>query len=67
VTITLQEKRGNTWYNIDSRSKSASNTYTISLERTKSVSGGYYYRCKAVFSATNSGATTKYSSSKWVS
>ncbi len=66
LTITLQEKRGSTWYNVDSNSKSATNAKTISCTKTKTVTGGYYYRCKSVFTAT-SGTKTVYGSEKWVS
>jgi hypothetical protein len=67
LTITLQEKRGNTWHAIDSASRSVSNAASISLSDAKTVSGGHYYRCKAVFTATKSGTTTKYSGEKRVS
>lgn len=66
LTLTLQEKRDGLWYNVDSGSKSVSNAYSITYSRTKTVTGGYYYRTKGVFTATNSGTTTIYGSEKWV-
>ncbi len=67
LTLSLQEKRDGLWYTVDSGSKSASNAYSITYSRTKTVTGGYYYRVKGVFTATNSGTTTIYGSEKWVS
>lgn len=66
LTLTLQEKRNGQWYNVDSGSKSVSNAYSITHSRTKTVTGGYYYRTRGVFTATNSGTTTLYSSERWV-
>jgi hypothetical protein len=67
LTLTLQEKRNGVWYSIDSGSKTVTNAYSITYSRTETVTGGYYYRTKGVFTATNSGTTTIYSSQKWIS
>ncbi len=47
VTITLQEKRGSTWYNVSSKTKTEYDSDFASTSKTYTVTGGYYYRVYA--------------------
>ena len=47
VTITLQEKRGSTWYGISSKTKTEHDSDFVSTSKTYTVTGGYYYRVYA--------------------
>lgn len=69
VTVTLWEQRGGTWYEISSTSKTKLNAIKVTTSKTKTVSGGHYYKVTGTHVAqTGSVISTSTSSTaaRWI-
>lgn len=63
VTLLLQRLEGNSWVTVKiSDTKTAKNTNYVSISKTYSVEGGYYYRVSGIHTAIK-GSTTESSAS----
>lgn len=70
VTLHLQRLEGNSWVHVYTLpTKSAYNTYYVSNAKTKSVTGGYYYRvygAHVAIKGSSSEALTSCTNGIWV-
>ena len=69
VTITLWEQRGSVWYEVDSASKSATNSDYIYTSDHFTVDGGHYYRVTATHYVRTNGvsySSTSTTAARWI-
>lgn len=69
VTLYLQRLEGNSWVHVATISKTAYNTYYVTRDSYKTVTGGYYYRLYGGHAAIDNGtseALTSYTDGLWV-
>lgn len=62
VSVRLMEKRGSTWYEVSSSSKTLTNTDYVSTAATKNVTGGYNYKVIGTYTSKKNGTTYSVSS-----
>ena len=69
VKICLWEKHGNVWYEVDSVTKSATNSDSVYASESFTVEGGYYYKVSATHYSRSNGtgySSTSETSSRWI-
>ena len=69
ITVTLWEKRGSVWYQVDSTSKSATNSDYVYTSDSFTVDGGHYYKVSATYYVRTNGVSYSSGSetaSRWI-
>ena len=63
VTVILWEKRSGTWYEVDRKTKTKTNSDIVETEKDFTVTGGYYYKVTATHYTCTNGVSASGSSS----